>query len=105
MNEQETNRTATTPEGRSNSIVDDRTMHEIYLWPWVDGVKSGLGSVMCSMNRVNGVLACENEAILNGLLKKELGFKGMVFQSGIAYVLILIVLCTRLCLSRCHSRG
>jgi beta-glucosidase len=78
VNEQETNRTATTPAGRSNSIVDDRTMHEIYLWPWADGVKSGLGSVMCSMNRVNGVMACENEAILTGLLKKELGFKGMV---------------------------
>jgi beta-glucosidase len=43
VNEQETNRIAATPPGCFNSVVDDRTMHEAYLWPWVDGVSQDLG--------------------------------------------------------------
>lgn len=38
------------------------------------------GSVMCSYNRVNGVYACENEYLLNEVLKKDWGFKGWVMS-------------------------
>ncbi|KAK8112576.1 hypothetical protein PG984_013102 [Apiospora sp. TS-2023a] len=81
-NEQETNRTTvgwgqdTDGTDRSSSNLDDRTFHELYLWPWVDGVVNGLGSVMCVMNRVNGTGGCENDYTLNQVLKKEVGFKG-----------------------------
>ena len=34
--------------------------------------------VMCSYNQVNGTYACENDALLNGYLKDELGFEGYV---------------------------
>lgn len=33
---------------------------------------------MCAMNRVNGTLSCENSKLINGLLKEELGFPGLV---------------------------
>jgi len=38
------------------------------------------GSVMCSYNRVNGVYACENDYLLNEVLKKDWGFKGWVMS-------------------------
>jgi beta-glucosidase len=58
-NEQETNRSTfldptEDPTHRSSSNIDDRTTHELYMWPWIDGINAGLGSVMCVMNRVNG---------------------------------------------------
>ncbi len=38
------------------------------------------GSVMCSYNRVNGDYACENDWLLNQVLKKEWGYKGYVMS-------------------------
>ncbi|KAH6672090.1 glycoside hydrolase family 3 protein [Halenospora varia] len=61
-----------------SSNIDDRTMHELYLWPFADAVKSGVANVMCSYNRVNQTYSCENSKILNELLKGELGFQGYV---------------------------
>lgn len=72
LNEQELNRMT------SSSDIDRRTLHEIYLWPFARAVEAGLGSVMCSYNRVNGVFGCENDYLLNTVLKGELGFKGFV---------------------------
>ncbi|KAL4929364.1 glycoside hydrolase superfamily [Aspergillus undulatus] len=80
-NEQETNRTASgsdDPADRTSSNLDDRTLHELYLWPWIDGVANGMGSVMCVMNRVNGIIGCENDEIMNGVLKNETGFQGFI---------------------------
>lgn len=37
-----------------SSRVDDRTMHELYLWPFADSVKAAVASVMCSYNKING---------------------------------------------------
>ncbi|KAL1305765.1 hypothetical protein AAFC00_007343 [Neodothiora populina] len=62
-----------------SSNADDRTIHEAYLWPFYDGVKAGMGAVMCAMTEVNGSASCENEDLLMGLLKTELGFPGMVY--------------------------
>ncbi|KAK7701360.1 glycoside hydrolase 3 [Diaporthe eres] len=72
LNEQEKNRET------MSSRVDDRSMHELYLWPFADSVKAGLASVMCSYNKINGTWACENDNALNKLLKQELGFQGYV---------------------------
>ena len=38
------------------------------------------GSVMCSYNRVNGHYACENDWLLNTVLKRDWGFKGYVMS-------------------------
>lgn len=38
------------------------------------------GSVMCSYNRVNGDHACENEWLLNKVLKKDWGYRGWVMS-------------------------
>ncbi|KAI1175290.1 glycosyl hydrolase family 3 N terminal domain-containing protein [Nemania sp. FL0916] len=64
--------------GSISSNIDDKTMHELYLWPFADAVRAGVGSVMCSYNRINNTYACENTYVLNQLLKNELGFQGFV---------------------------
>lgn len=74
LNEQETNRTTV------SSNVDDRTLHELYLWPFADAVYAGVAAVMCSYNKVNGSWACEDEHTMTGLLKDELGFPGYVMS-------------------------
>lgn len=71
-NEQELNRET------MSSNVDDRTMHELYLWPFADAVHSNVASVMCSYNKLNGTWACESDKAQNGLLKTELGFPGYI---------------------------
>ncbi|KAH6995946.1 glycosyl hydrolase family 3 N terminal domain-containing protein [Ilyonectria sp. MPI-CAGE-AT-0026] len=81
-NEQETQRKPTLIDGvmvdAVSSNIDDRTMHELYLWPFADAVHAGVSSVMCSYNRINGSYGCENSKLVNDLLKGELGFEGYV---------------------------
>ncbi|KLO81616.1 Uncharacterized protein LW93_6767 [Fusarium fujikuroi] len=77
-NEQETYRRPYFGIEAVSSNVDDKTLHEYYLWPFVDSVRAGVASVMCSYNRVNGTYACENSKLMNGLLKTELEFEGIL---------------------------
>lgn len=77
-NEQETNRGPYEDTAAVSSNIDDKTMHELYLWPFADAVHAGAGCVMCSYNRLNNSYACQNSKSLNGLLKTELGFEGFV---------------------------
>lgn len=83
-----------------SSNIDDRTLHEIYAWPFADSVKAGVGSVMCSYNQVssawlhsgdntkskqvNNSYACQNSKLMNGILKDELGFQGFVQSDWLA---------------------
>lgn len=67
-----------------SSNIDDRTLHELYLWPFAESVKAGVGSVMCSYNMVNNSYACGNSKLLNGILKDELGFQGFVQTDWLA---------------------
>ncbi|KAI2634839.1 glycoside hydrolase family 3 protein [Hypomontagnella submonticulosa] len=71
------------PNGLSANI-DDRTMHELYLWPFGDAVKAGVASVMCSYNMINNSYACGNSKLLNGLLRDEMGFQGFVMSDWLA---------------------
>ncbi|KAI3324055.1 glycoside hydrolase family 3 protein [Xylariaceae sp. AK1471] len=77
-NEQETNRNPEKNVTAVSANIDDKTMHELYLWPFQDAVKAGTGNIMCSYNRVNNSYGCSNSKTQNGLLKTELGFQGFV---------------------------
>ncbi|KAL2214655.1 glycoside hydrolase family 3 protein [Sarocladium strictum] len=72
LNEQELNRET------MSSNPDDRTTHELYLWPYVDAIHAESSAVMCSYNKIHGVWACESEFAMNTMLKERLGFKGYV---------------------------
>ncbi|KAK1981377.1 glycosyl hydrolase family 3 N terminal domain-containing protein [Colletotrichum cereale] len=77
-NEQELNRESI------NSIVDDRSMHELYLWPFAEAVRANVASAMCAYNKVNGTWACENDGVMNKLLKQQLGFPGYIMTDWYA---------------------
>lgn len=63
----------------SDSIVDERTLREIYLTGFEIAVKEGHPkAIMSSYNLVNGVYANENKHLLNDILRKDWGFDGAV---------------------------
>lgn len=63
---------------------DDRTMHELYLWPFAEGVHAGVTSVMAAYNAVNGSQCAQNSYMINNLLKDELGFQGFIMSDWLA---------------------
>lgn len=73
--------------GLANALstnIDDRSMHELYVWPFYDAVHAGVAGVMCSYNMVNNSYACSNSKLLNGILKDEIGFQGFVVSDWLA---------------------
>ncbi|KAI9347214.1 glycoside hydrolase superfamily [Obelidium mucronatum] len=74
----------------SSSNVDKRTLMELYLPPFEACVREGVGAVMCGYNKLNQVYACQNSDLIDGILKKELGFRGFVVTDwGAAYSLLV----------------
>jgi beta-glucosidase len=66
---------------KENSVVDVRTLHEIYLPPFEAAVQQGhVGTVMCAYVKTNGIFSCESQYLLSDLLKKKLGFNGWVMS-------------------------
>ena len=62
-----------------NSVVDERTLREIYLTGFEIAVKEGgAKTIMSAYNEVNGTYANENKHLLNDILRKEWGFDGIV---------------------------
>jgi len=68
----------------SNSIIDRRTLWEVYYPPFQAAVDAGVASAMCSYNKVNGVYACENEQILVKDLREKMKFDGWVMSDWFA---------------------
>ena len=73
-NEQERNR------NRINTVVDERTLRELYLKPFAMAVKAGVWCVMDSYNPLNGIHSTQNDWLNNTYLKGNLGFKGVVMS-------------------------
>ncbi|WPP42896.1 glycoside hydrolase family 3 C-terminal domain-containing protein [Paenibacillus hunanensis] len=62
-----------------DTIVDERTLREIYLASFEGAVKQGKPwTVMCSYNKLNGTYTGENEYLLTDILRREWGFEGFV---------------------------
>jgi beta-glucosidase len=75
LNDQESGRNAV------DVAIDKRSMRETDLRAFGIALDiSDAGGVMCSYNRVNGDFACENQYLLNDVLKKAFHFKGFVLS-------------------------
>ena len=77
-NEQEKYRCA------SNSIIDERTLMEVYAEPFYKVIKKGdVGCIMCAYNAVNGTYMYKNK-LLKEVLKEKFGFNGFIISDWYA---------------------
>ncbi len=75
LNDQETGRNI------GNAILDQRSMRETDLLAFQIAYRiSDAAGFMCGYNKVNGDWDCENDYLLNRVLKKDFGFKGWVMS-------------------------
>ncbi|MGY5857725.1 MAG: glycoside hydrolase family 3 C-terminal domain-containing protein [Candidatus Thorarchaeota archaeon] len=78
-NNQETDRR------HSDSVVDERTLHEIYLRAFRATVlEADPWSAMSCYNKVNGLYGCENKFLLRDVLMDRWGFSGLVMTDWFA---------------------
>ncbi len=77
--------------GRDYNVVDMSPvkMYQDYLPPYRAAIDAGAGGVMVALNSINGVPATANTWLMNDLLRKEWGFKGLaVSDHGAIFELI-----------------
>jgi beta-glucosidase len=66
---------------RADSVVDERTLQEIYLPPFEAAVGDGhVDTFMCAYVKTNGVYSCENADLLQRMLREQLKFDGWVMS-------------------------
>lgn len=74
-NDQETHRM------RSNSVISERALREIYLKAFEMIVKNARpATLMASYNLINGTYSCENKWLLTDVLRKDWGYEGFVMS-------------------------
>src|SRR6266852_112546 len=68
-----------------DSIIDERTMREIYLPTFEAAVKEAhVGAIMTSYNLVNGEHASQNGRLNTEIVKKEWGFDGLMMSDWVS---------------------
>lgn len=71
----------------SNSVIDERALHEIYLKPFEIAIKeSNPWALMTSYNRVNGKHVNDTPAYINEILRERWNYQGLVMTDWGAYV-------------------
>jgi len=64
-----------------NAMIDESALRMSDLLAFEIAIERGdPGAVMCAYNRVNGASACGNDALLNGILKRDWAYKGFVMS-------------------------
>ena len=66
--------------GRDYNIADlsERTLREVYLPPFKAAIDAGAQSVMAAFNEVNGVPMHAHAGLIDGVLRRQFGFDGVV---------------------------
>ena len=65
---------------RSNSIVDERAIMEIYTPAFKAAIDAGVATVMTAYNQLNGEWTGQSKYVITDLLRGTLGFKGLVMS-------------------------
>jgi beta-glucosidase len=68
----------------SNSIIDERALHEIYLPAFKAGIDAGAWAVMTSYNQIDGEWAGQSADVINGLLRGQLGFRWLCMTDWVS---------------------
>lgn len=62
-------------------IVTERALREIYLMPFMLAIRDGHpGAIMTAYNKVNGIHCSENHRLLQGILRDEWGWEGLIMS-------------------------
>ncbi|WP_202947839.1 glycoside hydrolase family 3 protein [Pseudomonas sp. M47T1] len=61
-----------------NSVVDETTLREVYLWPFEFAARHGVWAMLTGYNRLNGVRCAEQRKVLRDWLKNELSWDGLI---------------------------
>jgi beta-glucosidase len=70
----------TSGKDRSSALIPDITLREFFLPSFAAAVKAGTHTVMINSAEVNGIPVHANKYLLTDVLRKELGFKGVVIS-------------------------
>lgn len=63
---------------QGNSNISEEKLRQIYLEPFKQAINAGVKSIMVGLNKWKGEKIATNEYLLTDVLKKELGFQGMI---------------------------
>lgn len=70
--------------------ISDRTLWNVFLPPWVAGIKNhGALAVMANYPAIDGVAAHASEKLLTRILRDELNFQGLVLGEGLGLTTII----------------
>ncbi len=69
---------------QGNTVCDEATLRSVFLKPYQEAVRDGVGSIMVSYSSWNGTKMHANKELLTGVLKGELGFKGFLISDWAA---------------------
>ena len=76
-----------------SSNIDDKTLHEVEVWPYAEAVRAGAACVMTSYPKVNNTWEMQDAFLINNILKTHLAFQGYTqtdwcgLHSGVAAIL------------------
>jgi beta-glucosidase len=63
----------------TDALLSRKVLEELYLFPFQDAIQdANVAMLMCAYTRINGVHACNDEYLLRDVLRKRLGFDGIV---------------------------
>jgi beta-glucosidase len=71
-------------DDQGNTEIDESTLREIHLPPYISAVENGVGSIMASFSSWNGDKVHGSKYLLTDLLKNELGFDGLLVSDWAA---------------------
>lgn len=69
-----------TAQGAGNCIIDEQTIHELYLRPYELVLKAGVGSAMTNYNQVNGTWTYDYAHLTKECAREKWGFQGFIFD-------------------------
>jgi beta-glucosidase len=65
---------------QGNTQVDEATLRRVHLAPYLSAIDAGVGTIMPSYSRWNGVKCSGSKFLLTDVLKNELGFEGFLIS-------------------------
>jgi beta-glucosidase len=69
---------------QGDAEISEKDLREIHLAPYIDSIKAGAGSIMISFSSWNGEKLHGHKQLVDDVLRKELGFKGVIVSDWAA---------------------